>query len=173
VLLVAKPDRLARRATDLLALRDRAEREGWTLTSADGSLDMSTPHGRAMSTVMGAFAELERDLIRNRTREGLAAKRAQGVRLGRPSQVPADVRDRIASQRSAGHSLARIADALTGDGVPTVGNGNARTARRGARWYPSTVRAVLRTIELDRTSADIRRGRFAAQAVPPEEGTTP
>jgi DNA invertase Pin-like site-specific DNA recombinase len=74
VLLVAKPDRLVRKASDLLKLRDRAEAEYWVISTADGPIDMSTPHGRAMATVMGAFAELERDLIRARTREAWAAQ---------------------------------------------------------------------------------------------------
>lgn len=134
VLLIAKSDRIARKTKDLLDVRDLAEAQGWTLSAADGSVDWSSSHGRAMSTVMGAFAELERDLIRTRTREGMAAKREQGVRLGRPATVPADVRKRIAADREAGHSLQAIADALNDQLTPTV--------RGGARWYPSTVRAV-------------------------------
>lgn len=152
VLLVGKSDRVARKTADLLALRDRAKREGWTLSAADGSVDWSTSHGRAMSTVMGAFAELERDLIGTRTREGMAAKKAQGVRLGRPVTVPDDVRERIAKERTAGRTLAAIADGLSADGVPTVGNGAnkpGKTAKRGVRWYPSTVRSVLVSVELD------------------------
>jgi Resolvase, N terminal domain len=76
-----------------LGLRDLAESRSWSLVAADGSIDTSTPHGRAMTTVMSAFAEMERDLISTRTREGLAAKKAAGVRLGRPSELPAAVRE--------------------------------------------------------------------------------
>lgn len=141
VLIVAKLDRIARRASDLLALRDLAESHGWLLSAADGSVDMATPHGRAMTTVMGAFAELERDLIRARTREALAARKAAGVRLGRPKSLPENVRRRIADERRHGSTLAAIAEALTADGVPT--------AQGGVRWYPSAVRAVLASLDLD------------------------
>ncbi|MEU4039638.1 recombinase family protein [Streptomyces collinus] len=54
-----------------------------------------TPTGRTMFQMQGAFAELEREMIRQRTREGLAEKRAQGVRLGRPATLPVDVVARI------------------------------------------------------------------------------
>lgn len=90
-LIVAKLDRIARKAADLLALRDAAERGRWALCAADGIVDTATPHGRAMTTVMGAFAELERHLIRVRAREALAARKVAGVRLGRPVVLPAVV----------------------------------------------------------------------------------
>lgn len=144
-LLIAKGDRIARKTADLLALRDLSEKQGWTLSAADGSVDWSTPHGKAMSTVMGAFAELERDLIRARTREGMQAKREQGIRLGRPSTLPDDVRDRIASERAAGATFAKIAAGLNDDKIPT--------ARGGASWYPSTVKAVCVSLGHDAYAA--------------------
>lgn len=141
VLLVAKGDRIARKTADLLALREMSERQHWTLSAADGSVDWSTAHGRAMSTVMGAFAELERDLIRARTREGMAAKRAQGVRLGRPVELPTPVRQRIAAERQAGASFAKIAAGLNESEIAT--------ARGGRTWYPSTVKAVCDSLAHD------------------------
>jgi DNA invertase Pin-like site-specific DNA recombinase len=145
VLVVAKLDRIARRASDLLWLRDLAEQQGWALSAADGSVDTATPHGRAMTTVMGAFAELERDLIRARTKDALAARKAAGQRLGRPVALPDEVRARIADERSAGMTLTAIADGLTSDGIPT--------AQGGARWYASTVANVLRSLALDADAA--------------------
>jgi DNA invertase Pin-like site-specific DNA recombinase len=50
-----------------------------------------------MTTVMGAFAELERDLIRARTRDALASREASGVRLGRPTSLPESVRSSLPS----------------------------------------------------------------------------
>ncbi|MGW4139372.1 recombinase family protein [Streptomyces mirabilis] len=132
VLLCHRVDRLARKTADLLRLRDRSEGEGWALASSDGSVDLTTPHGRTMFTVQGAFAELERDLIRARTREGMAAKRAAGVRLGRPSALPHEVLQRILAAREEGLSWRAIADRLNEDGVPT--------AQGGAKWWPSTTR---------------------------------
>lgn len=132
VLLCHRVDRLARKTADLLGLRDRSERGGWALASSDGSVDLTTPHGRTMFTVQGAFAELERDLIRARTREGMAAKRAAGVRLGRPSTLPDDVVKRIVREREERRTWQAIADGLNEDAVPT--------AQGGAKWWPSTVR---------------------------------
>jgi|SRR6185437_10863336 len=137
VLVVAKVDRLARSASDLLALRDRSGREGWSISSADGSIDLATPHGRAMATVMGAFAELERDLIRARTREALAEKRAAGVVLGRPRVLDDALVDRIIALRADGLSMRKVAALLDAEGVPT--------ARGGGKWQVSSIQAVERS----------------------------
>ncbi len=88
-----------------------------------------------MANVLASFAQYERRLIGQPTRDALAIKRDQGVRLGRPRTLSEDVRARIVAERAAGRSLRAIAADLDVDGVPT--------AQGGARWYPSTVRAVL------------------------------
>ncbi|OKI14234.1 recombinase family protein [Streptomyces sp. CB03911] len=133
-LLFHRPDRLARKAADLLDLRDQAEREGWTIVSSDGSVDLASPAGRMMFTVLGGVAEMERDLISARTREALAAKKAAGVRLGAPSVLPAEVVERIVTEVEAGRGWTAIAAGLNADGVPT--------ARGGVKWWPATVRKV-------------------------------
>ena len=79
---------------------------------------------------MATFAQFERRLIGQRTRDALAQKKAQGVRLGRPPALPAKVRSRIRRRRKAGKSLAAIAEELNRNHVPT--------AHGGAKWYPST-----------------------------------
>lgn len=134
VLLVAKLDRLSRSAADGAALLELAQREGWALVSLDLGIDTSTPAGEAMANVMLSFARLERRMISQRTKEGLAAKRAQGVRLGRPSTLPSDVVARIFTERRDGATLQEIADGLVADGVPTA---------RGGTWAAATVRKVL------------------------------
>lgn len=134
VLLFLRVDRVGRVAYDLLGLAKRAEYEGWTLAAADGTVDLTTPTGRTMFQMQGAFAELEREMIRQRTREGLAEKRAQGVRLGRPATLPAEVVARIVREREAGRGWSAIARDLTAEEVPT--------ARGGVKWYPATVQKV-------------------------------
>ena len=133
-LVVAKLDRLSRSMIDFTALMAKAQKQGWALVALDCAVDTTTPAGEAMANVLATFAQFERRLIGQRTREALAAKRAQGVRLGRPRTVPRKVRDRIARERRAGASLASIAEGLNRDGVPT-GQG-------GRQWWPATVRSI-------------------------------
>lgn len=134
-LLVAKTDRVARSLRTLLDVIDRVERAGGAVVSVDGTIDSSTAAGRFQTQIMGGVAELERALISDRTKAALAIKRAQGVRLGRPSTLPADVVERILDARDCGMSLRAIAADLTTDSVAT--------AQGGAKWHASTVRAVL------------------------------
>lgn len=134
-LVVAKLDRLSRSMLDFTAVMATAQKQGWALVALDCAVDTTTPAGEAMANVLATFAQFERRLIGQRTKDALAAKRAAGVRLGRPRQVPDDVVDRIGAERAAGGSLRGIARGLNADGVPT--------AHGGARWHASTVRAVL------------------------------
>ncbi len=134
-LIAAKSDRLARSVHTLTGLMVQADRQGWSLTAADGTVDTSTPAGRFQTHIMAGVAELERDLISERTRAALAERKAAGVRLGRPSALPLDLVAEIVAAHQAGSSLAAIARDFTARGVPT--------ARGGAKWYPSTVKAIL------------------------------
>jgi len=67
-----------------------------------------------MAHVLATFGQFERRLIAQRTKEALAAKRASGVRLGRPPTVPEKVVRRIRRQCARGDSLRTIAEASTG-----------------------------------------------------------
>jgi hypothetical protein len=80
-----------------------------------------------------------------RTKEALAIRRAQGVKLGRPSVLPSAVVHRIAAERRSGASWTAIAAALEADGVPT--------AHGGSRWYANTVRKVFLAYEKETVSA--------------------
>jgi DNA invertase Pin-like site-specific DNA recombinase len=135
-LVVAKLDRLSRSMLDFTGLMAKAQKENWALVALDCAVDTTTPAGEAMANVLATFAQFERRLISQRTREALAAKKARGVRLGRPSSLPSNVVDRIKRERRGGKSFAAIADGLNTDDVPT--------AQGGRRWYPATVRYVLR-----------------------------
>jgi DNA invertase Pin-like site-specific DNA recombinase len=134
-LVVAKLDRLSRSMLDVTTVMATATAQGWALVALDCAVDTTTPAGEAMANVLATFAQFERRLIGQRTREALAAKRADGVRLGRPVTLPVAVRERIDSERNAGRSLAAIASTLNEEQVPT--------SQGGRKWWPSTVRAVL------------------------------
>ncbi|WP_433228994.1 recombinase family protein [Micromonospora sp. CA-248260] len=138
-LVVAKLDRLSRSLIDFAALMERARSKRWNLIALDLGIDLATPAGEFLASVMASAAQWERRIIGQRTREGLAAKKAAGVRLGRPASLPVDIRTRIVSEARDGASLAAIARSLNADDVPT--------AQGGKKWYPSTVRAVLASQE--------------------------
>ena len=135
-LVVAKLDRLSRSLLDFAGLMARSQRKGWALVALDLGVDTSTPSGEMMASVLAIFAQFERRLIGQRTRDALAVKKAQGVRLGRPTTMPDAVRARIRREHEAGRSLTAIAAGLNADAVPT--------AQGGQHWHPSTVRAAVR-----------------------------
>ena len=87
-LVVAKLDRLSRSMLDFAGIMAAAQKQGWGLIALDCAVDTTTPAGEAMANVLATFAQFERRLISQRTKDALAAKRAQGVRLGRPRQLP-------------------------------------------------------------------------------------
>lgn len=133
-LVVAKLDRLTRSVLDGASMLDQAKREGWALVALDLGVDTTTPAGEAMANVMVTFGQLERRMIGQRTRDALAVKRAQGVRLGRPRTLPDAIVDRIITDRDRGESWSAIARALDTEKVAT--------SQGGMRWYPATVRTV-------------------------------
>ena len=142
MLVAAKLDRLSRSVVHLGSLLEQAEKEGWSLVLLDFDVDTSKPTGRLVALVLAAVAEFERQRIRERTKEALAQVKAQGVRLGRPRQLPDEIVTRIEFNRNSGWTLRKIADDLNKDDVPT--------AQGGRQWWPSTVAGVLRSADLDR-----------------------
>ena len=135
-LVVTKVDRLARSVVNAADIMQAARQQGWALIVLDLGMDLSTPSGKAMAQMLSVFAELERELISTRTKEGLAAARAKGKQIGRPSAIPCDVRRRIVTERQAGASFAAIALDLSTDGILTP------TGR--ATWDESVVRRAYR-----------------------------
>jgi DNA invertase Pin-like site-specific DNA recombinase len=85
VVLVWRLDRWGRSVTDLLATLQELEHLGVGFVSLTEALDLTTPAGRAMAGLLAIFAEFEREILRERTRAGLAHARANGKRLGRPA----------------------------------------------------------------------------------------
>jgi DNA invertase Pin-like site-specific DNA recombinase len=138
-LVVSKLDRLSRSVQDFATTMETAQRQGWAVVALDLGVDTTTPAGELVANVMAAVAQWERRVIGQRTREGLAAAKARGVRLGRQRMTQADVVERILLQRSGGESFAAIAASLDSDAVPTP--------NRGRRWYPSTVSRLVASVE--------------------------
>lgn len=135
-IVVAKLDRLSRSLVDFAALLVEARDRGFNVVALDLGVDLSTPAGEFLANVMASAAQWERRIIGDRTREALAAKRAAGVRLGRPASVDVELARRVRLMRGEGLTLQAIADALNAEGVPTP--------RGGALWRPSSLTSILR-----------------------------
>lgn len=134
-LLVAKLDRVTRSLKDFADLMETARRQGWAVIALDLGVDTTTAAGEMMANVLATFAQYERRLIGERTRDALAAARERGTRLGRPVTVPGEVERSIRNLRATGKTLREIAEHLNVENVPT--------AQGGARWHASTVRGIL------------------------------
>ena len=134
-IVVAKLDRLSRSMADFAALLAQAQAQRWNLVALDLGIDLSTPSGEFMANVLASIAQWERKVISQRTKEALAAKRAQGVRLGRPIAMDTATIDTIMAMHRDGRGLTYIANQLNEQGIPTT--------RGGKKWYPSTVRAAI------------------------------
>lgn len=165
-----KLDRLFRDALDCLSVSRDWDRADIAMHLVDLCVDTKTALGRLFLTMIAAVAEMERNLIGERTSAALSHLRSQGVVLGgeglgwRRSDVRDDhgrlvlVEDteeletvaRIRALRAEGLTLRSVAERLTQEGRPT---------KRGGRWFGSTVRAVLR-----RTTTDVPRRSRAATA---------
>lgn len=155
LLAVSKLDRVARSVGDFARLLEDAQREGWGLVCLNLGVDTSTATGKFMAHIMAAVAELEREIISERTREALAQIKADGRRLGRAPTLDPATADRIADLRSLGYSLREIAEDLTASGTPTA---------TGGQWWPATVRAVLLRTRPDLVSDSERPLRSLAEA---------
>jgi DNA invertase Pin-like site-specific DNA recombinase len=117
VVVVWRFDRFARSVSHLLRALETFNALGVQFVSLSEQVDTSTPTGKMVFTVLGAVAELERNLIVERVRAGLRHARAKGKRLGRPKKSVDAVR--IASLRTAGDSWRTISRKM-GVSVGTV-----------------------------------------------------
>jgi DNA invertase Pin-like site-specific DNA recombinase len=162
-LVVAKYDRVARSLAHFAELLEQAHREKWALVALDTDVDTTTASGEFVASMIGAAARYERRLIGERTRDGMAVKKQQGRRFGRPVLLPEDVRQRIAALRGEGLSLRAIGRVLEAEGIPTA---------QGAKsWHVNSIRLVLRSVALDE---ELAANRIASgdKAIPPPEPKT-
>jgi len=129
VVIVARFDRFARSVSHLLRALEEFSHLGVDFVSLSESIDTSTPMGRMIFTILGAVAELERDLIKERVQMGISRARKQGKALGRP-RVEIDPLQ-VAGLRACGLSLNEIADKLG------VGRGTVERALKSLSQKPS------------------------------------
>ncbi len=108
---VTKLDRLARSLPDARDIAAELERRGASLSLGGSAYDPSDPVGRLLFNVLGMVAEFEADLIRARTREGMAVARAKGRLRGKqPKLSPAQEAHLVRLHRAGEHSTAEIAE---------------------------------------------------------------
>ena len=111
-------DRLGRSLQDLVSLLSEMKAKGVDLFLYKQGLDTSRPSGKATFGMLGVFAELEREMIRERVMSGLARARAQGRRLGRPP-IADKTRQEILAGKRKGLSVRKIV-AATGTSIGSV-----------------------------------------------------
>lgn len=113
IFVVYKLDRLARSTKKLIEVYEQLDRLGVELVSIHDGLDTTTPTGRAMFKMIGVIAELEREMIVERTKAGLEAARARGRNGGRPKTDQKKVASALTLYASQNYTVAEIEE-MTG-----------------------------------------------------------
>src|ERR1700722_14598386 len=111
VIVVWKLDRLARSLKQLLTIGEECRSLGVDLVSLRQNIDTTLPAGRLTFQILGAVAEFERELLRERVKAGMAQARRTGKHVGRPSLrkfQPTDI-DQMRELRSTGTSVRKLA----------------------------------------------------------------
>jgi DNA invertase Pin-like site-specific DNA recombinase len=124
VVIVWKLDRLSRSLKDLLHILDKIGAAGADFRSLTEAIDTTTAAGRMLMQMLGAFAEFEREMIRERTRAGLEAAREQGRIGGRRAKLSAQQQDEVVD-------------------MVTSGRKSAAEAARLFRVHPSTISRIV------------------------------
>lgn len=152
---VYKLDRLFRNAKEALDTATELNSLGVALHSVTESIDTASAMGRFFFTIMAACAEMERNLISERTRDALRHKKANGQVYSHAPYGYDDVDgalvenadeqgvvEMICNWHSDGWTYTAIAEQLNQNQVPTKGYGKKKR-RQGARWYAQTVKNVI------------------------------
>lgn len=128
-LVVTRLDRLGRSAIDLGRKGARIDEMGCHLRVLDQNVDTTVPMGRLIFHVLAAMAQFEREMIYERTQDGLASARARGVQIGRPGILsPVEIRA-AAGMRDANEPVTAIAAKM---------NVSESTLRRALKHYDET-----------------------------------
>jgi putative DNA-invertase from lambdoid prophage Rac len=109
-LIVCKLDRLGRDAVDVLqTVHQLQKRKVHVIVHQLGNTDLTSPAGKLLLTMLSAVAEMERDLLIERTQAGLERAKAEGKQLGRPSKTSAEDRRSILERLQARDSVSQVA----------------------------------------------------------------
>lgn len=108
-LIVTRLDRLGRSTLDTLKTLQAIDEKGVRVQALDLDLDTQTPAGRLVISVIASLAQWERDLLVERTKEGLAHARSQGRYGGRPTALTAEQKKAVRSALKGGMSANSVA----------------------------------------------------------------
>lgn len=109
-LVVAKLDRLGRDAIDVLqTVRLLSDRGIKVIVHQLGNTDLTSTAGKLLLSMLAAVAEMERDLLIERTQAGLSRAKAEGKKLGRPSKIAPEARRAIIEKKNSGVSVSALA----------------------------------------------------------------
>lgn len=150
ILLIAKLDRLSRRVAFLFALKEQLEAKGLEAVCVDMPEIMKST---LMLGVMASLAQQERELISERTKAALQAKKAQGVKLGRPKGADTSTATQASVQKRMGDAQAwaeahapaimRMAKSMNCNQIAMTLNEQGLPTRRGGKWTATSVKRVL------------------------------
>lgn len=146
-IIVYKLDRLSRKVVDTLTLIERVEKASSAFHSIQEKVDTHSAIGKFFLTITAAFAEMERNVISERTKDALSYKKSQGAYLGAvpygyqlegeeltEDQPETESIETILAMRQAGATFQAIATHLNEKGIST---------KRDRKWYPTTVKNVI------------------------------
>jgi DNA invertase Pin-like site-specific DNA recombinase len=138
MVVVTKLDRLARSLHQLVALGRELEALGVDLVVLDQAIDTTTPSGRLLFHMLGAIAEFERDLIRERVVAGVRRAQEHGTRSGKPIGRPRRAVDaeEVRRRRAAGQKWSTIARALKVPMSTLRRTANRRQKPNAELWQP-------------------------------------
>lgn len=105
-------DRVGRSLQDLLKFMQHLEDNQIGFRSLTENVDTTTPSGRVMLAVAGAFAQFERDIIAERTKAGVKVAMERGVKFGQPTKLTPEVKELFEARVAAGESVDTIAKSM-------------------------------------------------------------
>lgn len=109
VLVISRLDRMARSVLDLARIAEMLDRKGVALRVLDQSIDTTTPEGRLMFSLLGAFAQFEADIRAERQTDGIKLALAKGIKFGRKEALTADQKATIRRLKAdEGYSVGQL-----------------------------------------------------------------
>lgn len=107
-LIVTRLDRLARSVNDLSRLTERFQKEGIDLIVLDQYIDTSTSTGKLLFHMLGAIAEFENDLRKERQAEGIAKAQRKGIRFGVKAKLTSEQLNQLKQDKEAGETVKQL-----------------------------------------------------------------